>query len=250
MDDHQLLRYSRHILLPEIGIEGQQKWLDAHVLIIGAGGLGGPAAMFLASSGIGTLTLCDDDQVDLTNLQRQILHRSSNVGKQKVDSALEALTAINPLTRVVPLPERLSGSRLDELVAGADVVLDCSDNFDTRYALNRACVRFQKPLISGAAIRFTGQVSVFDLRHKSSPCYHCLYPEQAEPEETRCAVTGVFAPLVGMIGSLQAAETLKLLADFGATLCGRLLLIEALTMNIRTLNLAKDPSCPVCSKEY
>ncbi|MDR0480922.1 MAG: HesA/MoeB/ThiF family protein, partial [Gallionellaceae bacterium] len=227
MDDQQLLRYSRHILLPEIGIEGQQRWLDAHALIIGAGGLGSPAALFLAASGVGTLTICDGDTVDLTNLQRQLLHNTASLGKAKAESARDTLLANNPEINVIALNERADEARLQQLAAHADVVLDCSDNFATRYAINRVCVRLKKPLVSGAATRFDGQVTVFDLRDERSPCYHCLYPEQTESEETRCAVTGVFAPLVGIIGSIQAAEALKLLAGVGESLCGRLLLLDA-----------------------
>jgi molybdopterin/thiamine biosynthesis adenylyltransferase len=247
MNDHQLLRYSRHILLPEIGVEGQQKLLDAHALIIGAGGLGSPAALFLAASGVGTLTLCDGDTVDLTNLQRQILHRTSAIGMSKTASAQATLAEINPEVRVIALNERADETRLLELAAQADVVLDCSDNFATRYALNRACVQLKKPLVSGAATRFDGQVAVFDQRHAHSPCYHCLYPEQAETEETRCAMMGVFAPLVGIIGSLQAAEALKLLLGTGTSLCGKLLVLDALHMELRTVKLSKDKACPVCS---
>jgi molybdopterin/thiamine biosynthesis adenylyltransferase len=247
MNDEQLLRYSRHILLPEIGIEGQEKLIGAHALIIGAGGLGSPAALFLAASGVGTLTLCDNDTVDLTNLQRQIMHRTASIGMNKVDSARAALAEINPEVRVNNLKERVQSARLQELVAQADVILDCSDNFATRYELNRACVQFKKPLVSGAAIRFTGQVTVFDLRQESSPCYHCLYPENTESEDTRCAEMGVFAPLVGIIGSLQAAEALKLLLGIGTTLCGRLLLMDALHSGLRTIKLARDANCPVCN---
>ena len=246
MNDQQLLRYSRHILLQEIGVEGQQKLLDGHALIIGVGGLGCPAALFLAASGVGTLTLCDGDTVDLTNLQRQILHRTSSIGMFKTASAQEALAEVNPDVRVIALKQRADESRLLELVAQADVVLDCSDNFATRYALNRICVQLGKPLVSGAATRFDGQVTVFDLRHAHSPCYHCLYPEQTEAEETRCAVMGVFAPLVGIIGSLQAAEALKLLLETGTSLCGKLLVMDALHMELRTVKLSKDKSCPVC----
>jgi molybdopterin/thiamine biosynthesis adenylyltransferase len=246
MKDQQLLRYSRHILLPEIGIEGQEKLHGSHALIIGAGGLGSPAALFLAASGVGTLTLCDNDTVDLTNLQRQIMHRTASIGMNKVDSARAALAEINPEVHVNNLKERVESARMHELVAQADVILDCSDNFATRYALNRACVQLKKPLVSGAAIRFTGQVSVFDLRQESSPCYHCLYPENTESEDTRCAEMGVFAPLVGIIGSLQAAEALKLLLGIGTTLCGRLLLMDALHSGLRTIKLSRDVNCPVC----
>ena len=246
MNDQQLLRYSRHILLPEIGVEGQQKLLAAHALLIGAGGLGCSAALFLAASGVGTLTLCDGDTVDLTNLQRQILHRTSSIGMAKVGSARAALAEINPDIRINTLNARVDEASLAELVAQADVVLDCSDNFATRYALNRVCVQLKKPLVSGAATRFDGQVTVFDSRHAHSPCYQCLYPEQAASEETRCAVMGVFAPLVGIIGSLQAAEALKLLTGAGTSLCGRLLVMEGLHMELRTVKFGRDPACSVC----
>lgn len=248
MNDDQLLRYSRHILLPEIGIEGQQKLSDAHALIIGAGGLGSPVALFLAASGVGTITLCDNDSVDLTNLQRQIAHRTTSIGKTKVTSAKETLAEINPEVNVVTLIERADEIRLAELAQQADVVVDCSDNFPTRYALNRVCHRLKKPLVSGAATRFDGQVSVFDFRRDDTPCYECLYPERMESEETRCAVLGIFAPLVGIVGSMQAAETLKLLMNIETTLCGRLLILNALNMDIRTLKLSKDADCAVCRK--
>ena len=247
MNDLQLLRYSRHILLPEIGIEGQEKLINAHALIIGAGGLGSPVALFLAASGVGTLTICDNDTVDLTNLQRQILHRTTSIGKNKVDSARAAIADINPDVQVNNLNERAEFARLLELIAQADVVLDCSDNFNTRYALNRACVQLKKPLVSGAAIRFGGQVTVFDFRQAHSPCYHCLYPENTEHEDTRCAEMGVFAPLVGVIGSLQAAEALKLLLGIGTSLCGKLLLIDTLHSSLRTVKLSRDANCPVCT---
>lgn len=249
MDDQQLLRYSRHILLPGIGIEGQERLLGAHALIVGAGGLGSPAAMYLAASGVGTLTLCDDDVVDLTNLQRQIAHRTASIGQPKVLSAQATLSGLNPGTSVTALNERADESRLTELASRADVVLDCSDNFATRYALNRVCLKLGKPLVSGAATRFDGQVTVFDARNDSSPCYNCLYPEHGESEETRCAVMGVFAPLVGVIGTLQATEALKLLLGIGTPLCGKLLVMDALHLELRTLKLAKDPACPVCNRE-
>jgi molybdopterin/thiamine biosynthesis adenylyltransferase len=245
MDDQQLLRYSRHILLPEIGIEGQQRISAAHALIVGAGGLGSPAAMYLASGGVGRITLCDDDKVDLTNLQRQIAHRTSTVGTAKVVSARMTLAELNPNVEVTALQERVEEARLKELVAAADVVLDCSDNFTTRYTLNRVCLAAGKPLVSGAAIRFEGQVSVFDFRSADSPCYNCLYPEQGESEETRCAVMGVFAPLVGIIGSMQASEALKVLSGM-ESMCGRMLLLNAARMEVRTVRLAKDRNCPVC----
>jgi adenylyltransferase/sulfurtransferase len=248
MNDDQLLRYSRHILLPEIGVEGQERLLAASALIIGAGGLGSPAAMYLAAAGVGTIVLADGDAVDLTNLQRQILHSTQSIGKPKAASGREALARLNPEVRVVPCQSRLEGEELDRLVAGASIVLDCSDNFATRHAVNRACVRHKKPLVSGAAVRFDGQVSVFDLSDDSSACYHCLFPENAELEETRCAVMGVFAPITGIIGTVQAAEALKLLAGAGDTLKGRLLILDALAMQWRTVNFAKDPACEVCAK--
>jgi len=248
MNDEQLLRYSRHILLPEIGVEGQEKLLAASALVIGAGGLGSPAAMYLAAAGVGTITLADGDAVDLTNLQRQILHTSQSIGKPKAESGRSALARINPEVHVAPVQSRLEGEELDRLVARASVVLDCSDNFATRHAVNRACVRHRRPLVSGAAVRFDGQVSVFDLRDDLSACYHCLFPENAELEETRCAVMGVFAPLTGIIGTVQAAEALKLLAGAGETLNGRLLILDALAMQWRTVKLARDPVCSVCAK--
>ena len=248
MNDEQLLRYSRHILLPELGVEGQQKILSASALVIGAGGLGSPAALYLAAAGVGTIVLADGDDVDLTNLQRQILHATSSVGNPKVESGREALARINPDVKVVALRQRLGNDELERLVAASSVVLDCSDNFATRHAVNRACVGHRKPLVSGAAVRFDGQVSVFDLRDERSACYHCLFPENAEVEEMRCAVMGVFAPLTGIIGTIQAAEALKLLAGIGETLNGRLMMLDALAMQWRTIKLAKDPACPVCSR--
>jgi len=248
MNDDQLLRYSRHILLLEIGIEGQEKLLAAHALVIGAGGLGSPAAMYLASGGVGRITLADGDSVDLTNLQRQILHTTASVGRAKACSGEDTLAQLNPEVAVHAIPERLEGERLVRLVASADVVLDCSDNFATRHAVNRACVTQRKPLVSGAAVRFDGQVSVFDLRNPGSPCYNCLFPEDSDPEETRCAVMGVFAPLTGIIGTMQAAEALKLLAGAGESLNGRLLLLECLRMEWRSVRLSKDPACKVCGK--
>ena len=248
MNDNQLLRYSRHILLQEIGIEGQEKLLAAHALVIGAGGLGSPAAMYLASAGVGHITLADGDSVDLTNLQRQILHSTASVGRAKACSGEDTLAQLNPEIEVSAIPERLEGERLVDLVASADVVLDCSDNFATRHGVNRACVAQRKPLVSGAAVRFDGQVSVFDLRHPSSPCYNCLFPEDSDPEETRCAVMGVFAPLTGIIGTVQAAEALKLLAGAGESLNGRLLLLECLRMEWRAVRLSKDPACKACSR--
>jgi adenylyltransferase/sulfurtransferase len=246
MDDRQLLRYSRHILLPQIGVEGQERLLAARALVIGAGGLGSPVALYLASAGVGNITLCDNEDVDLTNLQRQIVHRTESLGRKKVESARATLAAINPEVKVFALAERVDEKRLETLVAQTDVVLDGSDNFATRHAVNRVCVRLRKPLVSGAAVRFDGQVAVFDLRAADSPCYACLFPEHGESEDVRCAVMGVFAPLTGIVGSIQAAEALKLLAGAGETLVGRLLLLDALAMEVRTIKLAKDPACAVC----
>ena len=248
MTDEQLLRYSRHILLPQIGIEGQDNIVNARALVIGAGGLGSPAAYYLASAGIGTLVLADGDTVDLTNLQRQILHRTDAIGLRKVDSGKRTLGEINPLCHVVALDERLAGARLEQEVAQADVVLDCCDNFATRHAVNRACVKFGKPLVSGAAIRFDGQVAVFDSRLPDAPCYHCLFPEGQEVEEVRCAVMGVFAPLTGIIGTVQAAEALKLVIGCGTSLAGRLLLLDGMGMEWREIRVPKDPGCLVCSR--
>ncbi len=247
MNDEQLLRYSRHILLPEIGVEGQERLRAARALVIGAGGLGSPIALYLASAGVGTLTLCDDDVVDLTNLQRQIVHRTQAIGRPKVESARDTLAAINPETQVEVVQERVAGATLDALVAAADVVLDGCDNFATRHAVNRACVAHKKPLVSGAGVRFDGQISVFDMRDATAPCYACLFPEDAQGEEVRCAVMGVFAPLTGIIGCIQAAEALKVLTNAGTTLAGRLMLLDVLTMDIRTIGLKKDPACAVCS---
>ena len=246
MNDQQLLRYSRHILLDALGIEGQERILGSHALVIGTGGLGSPAALYLASAGIGHLTLADGDTVDFTNLQRQILHTVERVGMAKAESGKIGLAAINPEVRVRPLNERLSGAELEALVAEADVVLDCTDNFATRHAINRACVLHRKPLVSGAAIRFDGQISVYDLRRADSPCYHCLFPEGDDAEEVRCAVMGVFAPLTGIIGTMQAAEALKLVAGIGESLTGRLLLLDALDMEWRSVKFGKDAGCTVC----
>ena len=252
MNDDQLLRYSRHILLPQIGIAGQETLSRAHALIIGAGGLGSPVAMYLAASGVGRLTVCDNDKVDLTNLQRQIAHRTESIGTPKTHSLKKTLAGINPEVNVVALKERVDEMRLLQLVVEADVVVDASDNFATRHAVNRACVAHKKPLISGASVRFDGQVAAFDLRRADSPCYHCLFPANAltagESEDVRCAVMGVFAPLVGIIGSVQAAETLKLLLGIGETLNGRLLLLDGLTMEWRSIRLNKDPACAVCKQ--
>lgn len=249
MNDEQLTRYSRHILLPEIGIEGQARIGLTHGLVVGVGGLGAPVSIYLASAGLGRMTLCDGDKVDLTNLQRQIIFRNRDVGRFKVEAAADAIAALNPEVRIAGLPERVGAERLDALVAAVDIVVDCSDNFPTRHAINRACVRHRKPLVSGAGVRFDGQVSVFDLRDPASPCYSCLFPEGTEVEETRCAVMGVFAPMVGMIGTTQAAEVLKLAAGIGESLNGRLLLLDVLAMEWRSVRLRKDSGCPVCGDQ-
>ena len=252
LNDAALLRYSRHILLDEWGVAGQQRLNSARALIIGAGGLGCPAALFLASAGVGTLAIADHDRVDLTNLQRQIGHESASVGELKVQSLARRLTAINPLVNVVTIAEKLEGDALRRAVAAADVILDCTDRFVTRHAINRACIAGRKPLVSGAAIRFDGQVSVFDPRVESSPCYHCVYPETGEFEETACAEMGVFAPLVGIVGSLQAAEALKLLVniDGAEALCGRLLTMDTKTMEISMLRVKRDAECVVCGSNF
>ena len=248
MDDAQLLRYSRHILLQELGPDAQQKFAAAHALVVGMGGLGTPAAHFLAAAGVGTLTICDADHVDLTNLQRQVLYATADIGALKVDAAAQRLRAINPEIRIRSMPVRVGPEALATLVADADVVLDGCDNFATRHAVNRACVAAAKPLVSGAAIRFDGQIAVFDTRDANSPCYHCLFGEGEELEETRCATMGVFAPLTGIVGATQAAEGLKLIAGVGESLAGRLLLIDALTMRWREMRVPRDPACPVCQR--
>jgi len=249
MTDEQLLRYSRHILLDEIGIEGQSRIINARVLVIGAGGLGSPASLYLASAGVGQITLADGDTVDLTNLQRQILHTQERIGQLKAISGQTALAQINPQVIVEPITERLAGEQLEALIATADVVLDCCDNFTTRHAVNRACVKHQTPLVSGAAIRFSGQLAVFDARLDNSPCYHCLFPDGEDVEETRCAVMGIFAPLTGIIGAMQAAEALKIISGAGQPAIGRLLLLDGLSMEWRSVSFGKDPKCAVCGTE-
>lgn len=246
MNDDQLLRYSRHILLDELGVEGQQRFLDGHVLVIGAGGLGSPVALYLGTAGVGRLTLVDHDRVDVTNLQRQIAHDLARVGMPKAMSAMQSIHAINPDVDVRPLVERADADSLDRLVACADVVVDCSDNFTTRHAVNAACVRHRKPLVAGAAIGFDGQISVYDTRRDGAPCYACVFPPESTFEEVRCATMGVFAPLVGIVGSMQAAETLKLLAGSGESLAGRLQMLDARTMEWTEIRMARSPSCPVC----
>ncbi|MCA3219082.1 MAG: molybdopterin-synthase adenylyltransferase MoeB [Burkholderiales bacterium] len=249
LDDQLLQRYSRHILLNEIGIEGQTRIHNCRMLVVGAGGLGSPAAFYLASAGVGQITLVDGDNVDLTNLQRQILHTTERIGRPKAESGRTTLRAINPQVRVAALARRVAGAELDALVVAHDIVLDCSDNFATRHAVNRACVAHCRPLVSGAAIRFDGQLAVFDLRQAEAPCYACLFPE-GEGEDELCAVMGVFAPLTGIIGTLQAAEALKIAAgettSIGESMSGRLLLVDALTMQVRGVRVPRDASCAVC----
>ncbi|MGJ8619839.1 MAG: HesA/MoeB/ThiF family protein [Methylophilaceae bacterium] len=247
MNDNQLLRYSRHILLPQVEYAGQEKLTKSHALIVGAGGLGSPVALYLAASGVGQLTICDFDEVDLTNLQRQIIHTTQSVGINKAVSSQEALYEINPEVDVKTVKQKSTEQQMAGLVQAADVVIDCSDNFATRYALNRICHAAKKPLVSGAAVRFEGQITVFDFRHADTPCYHCLFPESDDNQEQRCAENGVFSPLVGMIGTAQAAEALKCLMNIGDTLQGRLLMLDALTAEWRTIKFTKDAACRVCS---
>ena len=246
MNDQQRLRYSRHLLLNEFGEDAQERLLAARALVVGAGGLGSSALLYLASSGLGHITVCDGDRVDLTNLQRQVIHREDAVGGPKAASAARTLRSLNSEITVEALEERAGPERIAQLVRAADVVLDCSDNFATRHALNRACVAARRPLVSGAGIRFDGQVAVFDLRRGDAPCYNCLFAEDADSEDVRCAVMGVFAPLVGIIGTYQAMEAIKLLAGVGETLAGRLLLFDALASRWHEVRLARDPLCTVC----
>ena len=246
MNDAQLLRYSRHILLNEIGIEGQQQLSSSHALIIGAGGLGSPVALYLGSAGVGCITVVDHDTVDATNLQRQIAHTMADVGRPKAQSIQQSIAAINPDIDVSIITQRADDALLDELVTQADVVLDCTDNFATRHAINRACLKHLKPLVSGAAIQFDGQVTVYDSRNAQSPCYACVFPETSRPAEAQCAIMGVFAPLVGIIGSIQAAEALKLLINMGQALAGRLLMLDARNMVWSEIKLPRDTDCLVC----
>ena len=249
MNDDELLRYSRHILLDAIGIEGQQRICQSHVLLIGAGGLGCPAALYLGAAGVGRITVADPDTVDLTNLQRQIAHHMSSIGQPKVNSLQAAVADINPLVQVTALQSQADTAFLEAWVPQADVVLDCSDNFGTRQAVNAACVRHGKPLVSGAAIKFDGQVSVFDPRQAHTPCYACLFDPQAHFEETQCATMGVLAPLVGMVGSMQAAEALKLISGAGESLAGRLLLIDGLHMSFNEMRVSRQADCKVCGTD-
>ena len=247
MEDTQLLRYNRQIMLPQIDVEGQQKICAARVLIIGLGGLGSPAAMYLTAAGVGHLVLVDDDKVELTNLQRQIVHRNHNIGHSKVESARENLLQINPETHITCIDHRLEPEQLKEEVSSADVIIDASDNFATRFSINKVCVHQKKPLVSGAAIQLEGQISVFDSREADCPCYSCLYPEQGEDAAT-CSENGVLAPVVGIIGSMQALEAIKLICGIGDPLRGRLLLLDALNMQWRSMNFKKDPACKICGQ--
>jgi adenylyltransferase/sulfurtransferase len=248
MNDNQLLRYSRQIMLPQIDIEGQQKLLSAKVLIVGAGGLGSPAAIYLTAAGIGTITIYDDDVVDLSNLQRQISHHTSDIGSDKVISTRQMLNSLNPEVNIRAVKQKLEDEQLEVEVRQADVVLDCSDNFSTRFAINKACVKYQTPLVSGAAIRFEGQVSVFTPGKDNSPCYNCLYNSDGE-EIHNCATNGVIAPITGIVGSIQALEAMKLIMNVGETLTGRLLLLDGLTMEWNTMKLRKNPDCPTCKAQ-
>jgi molybdopterin/thiamine biosynthesis adenylyltransferase len=247
MDDAQLLRYSRHILLNELGIDGQEKLLASHALIIGAGGLGSPVSLYLGSAGVGHITVVDHDQVDATNLQRQIAHTLDRVGQDKAQSVRTAIAQINPDVQVTPITQRADAALLNTLVAQADVVIDCCDNFETRHAVNRACVQHGKPLVSGAAIRMDGQVSVFDSTQSDAPCYACIFPPEQAPEETRCATMGVFAPLVGIIGSVQAAEALKILSGMGSHMAGRLLMLDGRDLSWTDIHMGRNEQCPVCA---
>ena len=250
MNDDQLLRYSRHILLDGVGEEVQERWLGSHALIVGVGGLGSPAALYLASAGVGHITIVDDDTVEVTNLQRQIAHGTDRVGQPKALSAAQSIAALNPEVRVSCVVARADAAMLDELVKQAGVVLDCCDNFATRHAVNAACVKHCKPLVSGAAIRFDGQLSVYDPRDEASPCYACVFPADAQFEETRCATLGVFAPLVGVIGSMQAAEALKLLGGVGQSVAGRLLMLDGRMMEWSELRVPRNTACAVCATRH
>ena len=247
MDDDDLRRYSRHLLLDEIGIEGQRRLLAAHALVIGAGGLGSPVALYLGSAGVGRITIVDDDRVDLTNLQRQIAHDVSRLGAPKAESAARSIAAINPTVRVAALTERVDVARLLELVADVDIVVDCSDNFSTRHAVNAACVRRGIPLVAGAAIGFDGQISVYDTRRAGSPCYACAFPPDPAFADVACATMGVLAPLVGIVGSMQAAEALKVMLGIGEPIVGRLQMLDARTMQWTELRIDRDPRCTICA---
>lgn len=249
MNDDQLLRYSRQLSLSQIDFAGQQKLLDSHVAIIGLGGLGSPVALYLASAGVGQLTLVDDDIVELSNLQRQIIHGESDLTKSKVQSAAESISAINAECRVTTIENRLERSALEALVKKVDVVVDCTDNFASRFVLNEVTQQLSTPLVSGAAIRMEGQVTVYDARQKGSACYQCVYKNKGELEQS-CSETGVLSPLLGIIGSVQAVETVKLIVDTGVSLSGRLLILDATTMTWREIRLRQDPDCPTCQLKH
>ena len=246
MNDEQLLRYSRQIMLDDFDIEGQQRLLDSKVLVLGLGGLGSPVAMYLAAAGVGELWLADFDQVELSNLQRQIAHGMADIGQLKVASASQTIAALNPDVRVNTITEKLAGQGLLDAVEAVDLVVDASDNFSTRFEINSACVALNKPLVSGAAIRSEGQVIVFDSRDDSSPCYRCLYDDNTADSQLSCSESGVLSPLVGVIGSVQALEAIKLLSGFGEALVGQLLVFDGKTMEWRKLKVPRDASCPVC----
>ena len=249
MNDAQLLRFSRHLLLEDIDVEGQEKLLNAHALVIGAGGLGSGAAPYLVAAGVGQITLVDHDEVDLTNLQRQIMHSEAMIGKSKVESGKHFLHQLNPNTQVHAIQSKADTSLLDNLLPSVDIVLDCTDNFKTRQMINASCVKHQKPLVSGSALRFDGQVSVFDPRQHQSPCYACIFSPDETFEEVSCASMGIFSPLVGIIGAIQAAQALQVLIQFGQPLMGRMLLWNARTTQVDQLHIARNPDCPVCGKD-
>ena len=250
MNDDHLLRYSRHILLDDVGIEGQQRLIDSHVLVVGAGGLGSPVALYLAASGVGHITIADHDEVDLTNLQRQIAHTTARVGQLKVESAAQAMLALNPEVRVTTLAHRLDAAQLNALLPTVTVVVDCCDNFETRHAVNAACVKHTVPLVSGAALRMDGQLAVYDARDEQSPCYACIFPPGHVPEEAQCATMGVLAPLVGVIGTMQAMETVKLITGMGSRLTGRLQMLDGRGMAWSEVRLQRNASCPVCGGKH
>ena len=247
MQDKELERYSRHILLPEIEFEGQNKLLQSHCLIVGAGGLGSPVAIYLAASGVGKLTICDFDDVDLSNLQRQIIHEENSIGLNKADSAKKTLSRINSDIKVIPIKNQMNIDEVKLVAEDVDVIVDCSDNFETRYALNKIAFDLKRPLISGAAIKFDGQVSIFDFRKNNSPCYNCLFSRNDEEQNLKCSDHGVFSPLVGLVGSIQAGEVIKVLLDLGTSLHGKLLLINHRDIDFKILKIQKDKHCKICS---
>ena len=247
MKDETLIRYSRHILLPEIDYSGQNKLTASHVLIIGAGGLGSPASIYLAASGIGKITICDFDKVDISNLQRQILHQDESINLNKAVSAKKTLTKTNPHIQIIPVEKKLNVREVKNLANDVDVILDCSDNFETRYRLNEIAFSLKKPLVSGAAIQFDGQVSIYDFRDNRTPCYQCLFPDSSIDSEQRCSDHGVLSPVVGVIGSIQAVETIKLLLNIGASSIGKLLIYDAKNMHWSEIKFKKDPKCRVCA---